>query len=163
MADKIGSVLTSLREKRKLNKAQVARQLGISSQLLGQYESGRQQPKTEFILKWKNVFGEDLFKYLETNVSRETTNGVPDAGVVEVLKENNQDLRNSNHDLRTNNQFLQRMLETNLDKLTLAVSTLAGLSKEQISTLASEASGDISGPFQQLKKKRSGSGSGIRK
>lgn len=38
----------------------MADRLGISSQLLGQYESGKRIPKTTFFLKWKDVFKEDL-------------------------------------------------------------------------------------------------------
>lgn len=54
------------------SKSAVAKKLGISSQLLGQYMAGRQQPKPGFYLKWKEVFGDDLLKKIETNVSHET-------------------------------------------------------------------------------------------
>lgn len=54
------------------NAAEVARKLGISSQLLGQYMNGRHKPKPEFYIKWKEVFKEDLMQAIETNVSHET-------------------------------------------------------------------------------------------
>jgi transcriptional regulator with XRE-family HTH domain len=63
------------------NKAQVARKLAISPQLLGQYESGMQRPKLEFFNKWKEVFEHDLIELeKERNVSHETNlkqNGTP--------------------------------------------------------------------------------------
>lgn len=46
---------------------------GFSSQLLGQYEKGRQKPKLLFLQAWKEAFGEDLLAIQEeTNVSHET-------------------------------------------------------------------------------------------
>lgn len=51
------------------NKSEIGRLLGVSSQLLGQYERGRQKPKPDFYLKWKEVYGEDLLT--ETIVSNE--------------------------------------------------------------------------------------------
>lgn len=65
----------TIRRKNHGNKSQVAKKLGISSQLLGQYEQGRQKPKLEFYKKWKEVFGEDLLK--ETNVSNLSENNTP--------------------------------------------------------------------------------------
>lgn len=72
--NQVSALITMQREKRGLNKSQAARKLGVSSQLLGQYESGARLPKTNFFLKWKQVFGEDLLKQIETNVSHETQN-----------------------------------------------------------------------------------------
>lgn len=66
------ALIQQKREKLKLNKSQMAERLGISSQLLGQYEQGKRTPKTSFFLKWKEVFKEDLLKDVEANVSRET-------------------------------------------------------------------------------------------
>lgn len=55
---------------------QVSEKIGISSQLLGQYEAGRQKPKIDFFEKWEEVFGEDIRAVQkgknERNVSRET-------------------------------------------------------------------------------------------
>jgi predicted transcriptional regulator len=67
--DQVVAVLGRLVPKKGKSKSEVARKLGISSQLLGQYMDGRQKPKADFYLKWKSVFGEDLMKYVETNVS----------------------------------------------------------------------------------------------
>jgi transcriptional regulator with XRE-family HTH domain len=50
------------------NTSEIARLLGVSSQLLGQYARGRHKPKPDFYLKWKEVFGEDLLS--ETIVSK---------------------------------------------------------------------------------------------
>lgn len=59
------------------NQRQVAAKIGISSQLLGHYESGRHAPKMDFFKRWKNTFGEDLMEasedsQKETNVSHGT-------------------------------------------------------------------------------------------
>lgn len=64
------TLLTRLVFTKDKSKSAVARKLGISSQLLGQYMSGRQMPKAEFFMKWKLVFGEDLLPAFETYVSR---------------------------------------------------------------------------------------------
>lgn len=77
--------------------------------------------------------------------------------IVELLKTNNKDLRHYNQDLKGDKEFLQRMLESNLDKLTSAVSTLAGLSKEQISYLANDYE-DIKNPFEYPTQKKKGKG-----
>lgn len=68
----IKDVLIDLVPKRGKNQSQVAKQMGISSQLLGQYMAGRQKPKAEFYQKWKDEFGDDLLNIIKTNVSRET-------------------------------------------------------------------------------------------
>jgi transcriptional regulator with XRE-family HTH domain len=65
-------ILTKLRSGHG-NKSQVAKRIGISPQLLGQYEQGRQLPKIDFYKKWKTAYGEDLIEMIgETNVSHET-------------------------------------------------------------------------------------------
>lgn len=53
------------------NKSEIGRKLGISSQLLGQYEQGRQKPKSSFFTKWEKVYGENISHIFETNVSDE--------------------------------------------------------------------------------------------
>jgi transcriptional regulator with XRE-family HTH domain len=69
--------LTEVREKHG-NKAQVAKKLGISPQLLGQYEKGRQNPKVDFFDKWKEVYNQDLrLMMIETNVSHGTEKHTP--------------------------------------------------------------------------------------
>lgn len=58
------------------NQSEVAEKLGISSQLLGQYERGERNPKLGFYKKWEQVFGQDLLALKdEANVSREAKNG----------------------------------------------------------------------------------------
>lgn len=53
------------------NQSDVARKLGISSQLLGHYVRGRRKPGGKFFLQWRKTFGEDLLAMIETKVSRE--------------------------------------------------------------------------------------------
>jgi len=49
--------------------AEIGRKLGVSGQRIGQYLSGKRNPKQDFIDKWNRLFS-------ETNVSRET-NKIP--------------------------------------------------------------------------------------
>jgi transcriptional regulator with XRE-family HTH domain len=56
------------------NKSEIARKLGVSPTLIGQYINGRQKPKTEFFVKWEEVYGEDIKQMFLTNVPRETVN-----------------------------------------------------------------------------------------
>lgn len=67
--DQVSELLKTLVPKKGKSTAEVARKLEISSQLLGQYMAGRQNPKAIFYKKWKKVFGEDLLAMTETNVS----------------------------------------------------------------------------------------------
>lgn len=69
--DQVSSLLEALVPQKGSNKSEVAAKLGISSQLLGQYMKGRQNPKIHFFNKWKEVFGEDLLRMTETNVSEQ--------------------------------------------------------------------------------------------
>lgn len=68
----VSEILKELIPLRGKNSAEVARKLGISSQLLGQYLNERHKPKQDFYNKWKEVYGDDLLSLVETNVSRET-------------------------------------------------------------------------------------------
>lgn len=77
----IADVLTELVPQKGKNKSEVARRLGISSQLLGQYMNGRHEPKLSFYEAWAREFGEDLKPAAERNVSHETTEQ-PKAGEV---------------------------------------------------------------------------------
>ena len=54
------------------NKSEIARKLGVSSTLIGQYIQGRQKPKWDFFQKWREAYGEDIKQMFETIVSRET-------------------------------------------------------------------------------------------
>ncbi|MGN6437232.1 MAG: helix-turn-helix domain-containing protein [Agriterribacter sp.] len=71
----ISKIIQTKRLSMGYNKTELARRLGISSQLIGHYESGRSKPKAEFYLKWKNEFGEDLLAHLgDSNVSEISIN-----------------------------------------------------------------------------------------
>lgn len=110
MAD-IKDILNDLVPKKGKTKAAVARPLHISAQLLGQYMSGRQKPKAVFYLKWKKVYGEDLIKMTETNVSRE--NGLADMPEIKdplplVSVEDHMNL------LKSYNQNMTRIIAENL-------------------------------------------------
>jgi transcriptional regulator with XRE-family HTH domain len=54
--------LARLIEEKGGNKSLIAKKLGISRQLLGQYLQGRHNPKIDFWIKWKRAFNEDPLK-----------------------------------------------------------------------------------------------------
>ncbi|HVZ95414.1 MAG TPA: helix-turn-helix domain-containing protein [Chitinophagaceae bacterium] len=56
----ISEIIKDKRIELQINKAEMARKLGISSQLYGNYEDGTHEPKIEFYKKWKEVFNQDL-------------------------------------------------------------------------------------------------------
>lgn len=68
--------LASFRESKNWSKSQLAKALGVSSQLYGKYESGERTPKLQFYNDWLKAFKFDLKSYnpkqKETNVSRIT-------------------------------------------------------------------------------------------
>lgn len=68
--------MREFREQKGWSKSEIARQLGISSQLYGHYEDQKRTPKGDFFLKWREVFGEDL---LEKIVSNEDESAYPAA------------------------------------------------------------------------------------
>lgn len=70
--DQLHKILSDLVPKKGRSNAAVAKQLGISGQLLGQYMAGTRNPKTKFFIDWKREFGEDLLQLIEANVSQET-------------------------------------------------------------------------------------------
>lgn len=59
----------------------MARAIGISSQLYGQYEKGEKTPGGDFFIKWKAAFGDSLLEGIETTVSNET-NSPSDTGTL---------------------------------------------------------------------------------
>lgn len=67
--DQVSDTIKKAVEDKGKSQAAVARKLQISSQLLGQYISGKHKPKSDFYLKWKEVFKEDLLNKVERNVS----------------------------------------------------------------------------------------------
>jgi transcriptional regulator with XRE-family HTH domain len=97
-------------------KSEVARQLGISSQLLGQYISGKHKPKADFYLKWKEVFKEDLLKQLERNVSHETKPNSMDNII-------NDALARALDNIGTSNLILARLLEESQKEIKNCVTT----------------------------------------
>lgn len=99
----ITTQIRKARESKGLTKTEMAKMLGISSQLLGQYEQGRQSPKVGFYIKWKQVFGEDL---VETNVSRETG----DDKYVRLLQDND--------------QYFKGLIKSNLETATFVQATI---------------------------------------
>lgn len=109
----VSEIIKSKIAQRGGNKSEIARQLGVSSQLLGQYERGRHKPKPEFYIKWKEVFGEDLLS--KTNVSKEANEIVVDASLFVQMAADANEARIK--ELKEHNLFLQRLLEANLGKL----------------------------------------------
>ncbi len=99
----------------------MSRRLGISSQLLGQYEKGEKNPKGQFFLKWKQVFGEDLLKLIETDVSQETQEGdkqietfsgeaPPNYGEAESRKTLERTLENMSQDKIRSTAIIERLV-----------------------------------------------------
>lgn len=81
----IGTQIKTYRESRRLTKTEMGKMLNVSSQLLGQYESGRQKPKVDFHTKWKEVFGESL---IETNVSQGTEKELSVSSIMKIAQSN---------------------------------------------------------------------------
>jgi transcriptional regulator with XRE-family HTH domain len=110
--------------------------MGISSQLLGQYESGKRIPKTQFFLKWKSVFGDDLLKEIEANASAvgKTLQGPvlepdqPKTATLDDLTESTKKLSESN---LINAKNIDRLI-TMLEKKNAPVSS--GLNEDILST-----------------------------
>jgi transcriptional regulator with XRE-family HTH domain len=78
--------------KDKGKQTEIAKKLGISAQRLGQYLAGRQKPKLDFYIKWKEVFGEDIQQMLTgetTNVSRGTLEEVKGRVYTELIEGKN--------------------------------------------------------------------------
>jgi transcriptional regulator with XRE-family HTH domain len=88
----LAELLADLVAKKGGNQSEIARKLGISPQRLGQYLDERQKPKTDFYMKWKKVYGEDIQQMLmsgeikETNVSRETIPSTEEVFVNSMVK-----------------------------------------------------------------------------
>lgn len=68
--DQVFEILKSTRESKGWNKSQMAKELDISSQLYGQYETGKKKPGVDFFIKWRQKFNTDLMSN-ETKVSKE--------------------------------------------------------------------------------------------
>jgi transcriptional regulator with XRE-family HTH domain len=90
----VGDLTDVLKEliKDKGKQTEIAKKLGISAQRLGQYLAGRQKPKLDFYIKWKEVFGEDIQQMLtgeQTNVSRGTLEEVKGKVYTELIEGKN--------------------------------------------------------------------------
>jgi transcriptional regulator with XRE-family HTH domain len=94
------------------NQSEVARRVGISSQLLGKYVNGS-EPGITFALAWKNAFGENL---IETGVSRETiiSDHPHTAKLIQILENR---MVEEKRILEKHNDFLQDIVKTNLTGL----------------------------------------------
>ena len=62
MSKTISEILLETRTGKGFNKSEMARKLGISSQLYGQYEKGEIEPKTDFRVKFEELFGVNLIE-----------------------------------------------------------------------------------------------------
>ena len=67
----IARILAETRASKGFNKSEMARQLGVASQLYVQYEKGEVKPKTEFRKKFEELFGISLIEP-ENNISTGT-------------------------------------------------------------------------------------------
>lgn len=63
----LADLIKAKRLEKKLSLTRMSKLLGISSQRLGYYETGRNKPKIDFLERWKSVFNEDL---IVTNVTQ---------------------------------------------------------------------------------------------
>jgi len=64
----IGKIIADAIVRQGDNRSEIGRQIGFSSQLIGQYERGEKEPKMAFFAQWKKVFKEDLYREIETKV-----------------------------------------------------------------------------------------------
>jgi transcriptional regulator with XRE-family HTH domain len=72
----INKVIEELLKQKNRTDKEIAADLGISPQRLGQYKNGIKTPGIDFIQKWKKVYNEDLIAMVEekeTKVSRGTS------------------------------------------------------------------------------------------
>lgn len=67
--DQLRDIIKAKRVELDVNKSEMGRRLGISSQLYGQYERGERSPGATFFVRWKEAFGEDLTEHIEATVS----------------------------------------------------------------------------------------------
>lgn len=123
----IADVLTSLIEKQGGNKSQIARKLGVigdkkmTSQQIGHYASGKYKPKGDFYKKWKEVFGDDLERLVEGNVSKENA-----SGIIPIHREVWHELQENN---KTYKEFLNAYKESFNELIKTVNTTMDNLSK----------------------------------
>lgn len=73
----INKVIDDLIAQKRITNEAVANKIGVTPQAVGKYRNGGMQPGIEVIMKWKEIFGEDLLglsKGEETIVSTESLN-----------------------------------------------------------------------------------------
>lgn len=119
---------------KKWNKSQMARELDISSQLYGKYESGDRKPGADFFIKWKRVFGEDLTSVFETNVSRATFSGTNILNGAEGTEyaPRQVDLIQEVLDIRQRQLAIQATLSVILSELTPLIAKASGRSHASV-------------------------------
>ena len=96
----------------------MAREIGVSSQLYGYYESGAKVPGGEFFMLWKKKFGHDLTENIETIVSHESTanQSNPNVQLIEnnrILSTAYQTLAEANRMLAEANLLLAKTINSN--------------------------------------------------
>jgi len=82
--EKIGKIISQAVERQGGNKSEIGRQIGYSSQLLGQYTRGEKEPKMAFFVQWKRTFGEDLYQEIETKVYEVAAEGATERKFLEA-------------------------------------------------------------------------------
>lgn len=71
----LNKTLDRLIKEKNLSNEDVARDLGIyTAASIGNYRRGKRDVPTDLVIKWKELYGEDLFSLSETNVSKSETN-----------------------------------------------------------------------------------------
>lgn len=89
--ENLSTYLQHYRNSLGLNKSKMAEIIGISSQLYGYYESGRNKPKQDFIDLFNKAFNKNLLKELETFVLKNELNEPQEPYIIKrrELKNNN--------------------------------------------------------------------------
>lgn len=124
------------------NKSEMARQLNVATQLYGQYEAGKVEPKTDFRLKFEKIFGVSLIEN-ENNNSIQTIQKKPDNKIGEntgVQKNNNPVTLNLNDQATMIVEFISLLREANSNMkiiaesnrtLAFTIKSISGNSKNQ--------------------------------
>lgn len=128
----LSDILKELIPKKGKSKSEVARLLGISSQLLGQYQRGGRKPGGDFFLKWRQVFGEDLLKLIETGVSSNGSAATDPLPGTVTLQDHIALWKARHEEAKADKDRLMGIIENNLTLLIKAVSKAeANLSQGQ--------------------------------
>lgn len=111
--------------------SEVARRLGISSQLLGQYMKGRHEPKLSFYEAWAREFGEDITSLAERNVSHETSTEENVQGEENLSGLLVQLMKMQNRLLETQNKILEETKDLVSSKIVVIEQSLNTISSRQ--------------------------------